>query len=54
MNMQDDFNNLDRQCKAIKATLAVSIRNIDKVEDCIGKKEYLMRLRAETSKHLNP
>ena len=52
--MQDQYNQIDFTCKAIKSKLAGTIKDIDKVEDCLEKKEYLKKLRAETAKHLQP
>ena len=38
----------------IKKRLAVTIRDVDRVEECLGKKEYLQKLRVATAKYLEP
>jgi|JI10StandDraft_1071094.scaffolds.fasta_scaffold882370_1 hypothetical protein len=52
--MKDRFNQIDQGCKTIKAKLAATVKDIDKVEACLSKKEYLKKLRAETAKYLQP
>ena len=52
--MKDQYNEIDGTCKIIKIELAGTIKDLDKVEDCLDKKEYLKKLRAETAKYLQP
>ena len=49
--MEDEFNKIDSQCKVIKRRLATSVKDIDRVEECLNKKNYLLKLRAETAKY---
>lgn len=38
LSAEEDFNAIDQRCKIVKARLAASVKNIDRVEECLAKK----------------
>ena len=54
LNTELTFKIIDSECKQIKNKLTSSIKDLDQIEGCLGKKEYLLKLRAETAKYLEP
>lgn len=54
LDKENDFNAIDKRCKAIKRRLADTVKDVDKVEACLSKKQYLEKLRAQTAKYLEP
>jgi hypothetical protein len=51
---EEEFNQLDQQCKQIKKKLGASIKDLDRVEECLSKKDYLLKLRSQTAPYLQP
>lgn len=54
LDTQKTFNEIDQSCKVIKKRLAATVKDLDRVEECLGKKEYLQKLRVATAKCLEP
>ena len=54
LDSENTFNEIDQSCKIIKKRLAASVKDIDRVEECLTKKEYLKKLKVATKKYLEP
>lgn len=54
LDSENTFNEIDQSCKIIKRRLAASVKDIDRVEECLTKKEYLKKLKVATKKYLEP
>jgi hypothetical protein len=54
LDTRKNFIEIEQNCKVIKRRLAANVKDVDRVEECLSKREYLKKLRKATEKYIEP
>ena len=52
LDLQHDYTDIDDKCNTVKRALSASLPDLNQAEECLAKKDYLLKLRTQTAKYL--
>jgi hypothetical protein len=54
LQFRSSYDSIEAKCQEVKKRMMVRIKDADKIDACLRKKEYFSKLRSRTLEYLHP